>query len=256
MLKRYLIIPSVLFSLSLIGCGGSSDTSSTEPVVSEYLAQGFDPSQVTSWFDVEVSIAEKTKDSIGFSRLTIEFDINNNSTFDEGDIRLIAGNNLDGLSVDYQSNWFDGADFYVEYIEAGTIYRMTELRGIVIGGGTTIIRVGKIGGVWLYTKDVDSTLTESIIGLRVNKGVVLDDWSSAYSSQMQNILTQIQNISSSTPVNVELKDGNDPLSVDYAPSQGVFSQQSNGVVLDSASDYFGTESWVDILSVSFKHEEN
>ncbi|MCG9597707.1 hypothetical protein L1D15_13355 [Vibrio sp. Isolate25] len=245
--KKYTFLGCL--GLSLFGCGGSGGggSSDTNTAIEEAeYTNDFDVTSVTSWFEVQVYMNNSWLDSIGKSTLIATFDINNSGSYDDGDIRFLIGN---GSGIGSYGSWTSSADFFVEYTKSGTTYRVREDDGIIIGGGATNIFSNDLGGVRTYTLTKDNVVTERTLGFRLNKDLSVASNSSEWAEMKQ----QIQAITPSTPVNVTIDDAETSPSVDYAPGNGIFSQQTSGSLADSVDDYSGTQNWVDITQVQFSH---
>ncbi|MGD8171377.1 hypothetical protein ACQEXU_06950 [Vibrio sp. TRT 21S02] len=231
-------------SLSLLGCGGSDEGEAPTSIPRALYSYGITTSTIDNWFDVQIYLNNNWEEQIGSSRITVTFDIDNNGTFNDGDIHLVAGN---GSGIGTYGSWTSSTDFFIEYTKAGQNYRVREFAGIIIGGGINNIFVNNIGGVWTYTLSQDDVISERSLALRVNKDI------SSSEPILAEIKQQLNSITPSTPVNVVINDGEANPSLDFSPAEHVYSQQSNGHISDPANDYIGNKSWVDIISVEFSH---
>ncbi|MFW7525172.1 hypothetical protein ACODM8_13700 [Vibrio ostreicida] len=245
--KKYILLGCL--GVSLFGCGGSGGGSSTDTNTANEDAvytNDLDATSITNWFEVQVYLNNSWLDSIGKSTLTATFDINNSGSYDDGDIRFLIGN---GSGLGTYGSWTSSADFFVEYTKSGTTYRVRKASGIIIGGGVTNIFSSDLGGVRTYTLTKNNVVTERSLGFRLNKDLSVTSNNSEWAEMKQ----QIQAITPSTPVNITINDAETSPSVDYAPGNGIFSQQTSGSLTDPTNDYVGTQNWVDITQVQFSH---
>lgn len=239
MKKLALLLPSILV-LPLVGCSSEEDTVEH----SENSSYAFNRKSIDHWLDVEVELANEVAQNVGHTQLAVTFDINANDKFDDGDIRLRAGN-IESSNYSY-SRWPSNMDFYVEGYVGSTLYRIRE--GGAYDIGVENIAVENIGGAWLYQYNEGSTLREMVLGLRFNLDV---ENPGEHSAILATLIDRIQSIHASTPFNVKLTDGDAPESVDYVPGEFTFSQQGNSMHSDSRNDYLGYQRWVDITSVRY-----
>lgn len=248
-MKMSTLFATSIFVLPLVGCGGSSGGG--EPAAKEVhdsYIYSFNKDEIQSWLDVELKAPLDANSAINKSQIVATFDINNSGSFDEGDIKIIAGNASNFGSL--MNSWGTGTEVFVETMQGGETYRARKGSGIIIGGGVNNIFVNNIGGAWFYTKTVDNVLTDRTVGIRINKDIA----AGSNSQNLNALVNQLAKITASTPVNVVLTSGLQSPSVDYVPGQNIFSQQVNAMIEDPAADFTGTESWVDITAVTFGHK--
>ncbi|MBN3493092.1 hypothetical protein [Vibrio neptunius] len=245
--KKYTLLGCL--GLSLFGCGGSSGGGSTDTnTVNEetVYTNDFDVTSVTNWFEVQVYLNNNWLTSIGQSSLAATFDINNSGAYDDGDIRFLIGN---GAGFATYGAWESNADFFVEYTKLGTTYRVRKRTGIIMASSVVNIFANNLGGVRTYNLTKDNVVTERSLGFRLNKDLSVKNHSSIWAEMQQ----KIQSITSSTPVNITINDAETSPSLDYVPDNGVFSQQTSGILADPKNDYVGSQNWVDVTQVKFSH---
>ncbi|NAW87815.1 hypothetical protein [Photobacterium halotolerans] len=234
---------SALSLVTLMGCGGSS----TENLgnVSDSLtktAEGYSK-EITDWFDIEIGLYHPLQEPIHQSNIEMTFDVNQNGLFDDGDIRIIAGN-ASGSFTDIISSWAYSADYLVQLNSNNTMITFREMSGVIIGSSNTNY-VSQLGGVKTYQHLVNDQLTEQKIILRTNRSL------SDSLPQLDQLMQQLRLIDANTPMNVALTDGLTDASSDYVPEPGVFTQQPILSLQDNQNDYTGNNQWVDIKSVHF-----
>ncbi|MEJ2765583.1 hypothetical protein VV869_16650 [Photobacterium sp. MCCC 1A19761] len=239
MKKLALLLPSLLV-LPLVGCTSEDDIVEH----SENSAYAFNSKSIKNWLDVEVELANEVAQNVGHTQLTVTFDINANDKFDDGDIRLRAGN-IESSNYSY-SRWPESLDFYVEGYVGSTLYRIRQ--GMAYDIGVKHIAVENIGGAWLYQHKEGSALREMVLGLRFNLDV---ENPGEHSATLATLIDRTKSINASTPFNVKLTDGDAPESVDYVPGEFTFSQQGNSMHSDSRNDYLGYQRWVDMTAVRY-----
>lgn len=233
---------SVVSLVTLVGCGGSStEDLGNISTVSEETRVGYSK-DIVDWFDIEVGLYNQLQNSVNKSNIKVALDVNKNAIFDDGDVRIIAGNSSDFAQS--MSAWAYGSDYLVEMNDAGKTVTFRALSGVIVGGAD-IKFVNNIGGVGTYTKIVDGSVSEQTLVLRTNRKI------SDSSPETTKLIHQLKLIDASTPINIELTDGLSDGSYDFVPEREIFTQQSMLSLQDPQSDYIGSSKWVDIKSVRF-----
>ncbi|WNJ95070.1 hypothetical protein RND59_13160 [Vibrio ruber] len=231
------VIYSTMLMVSLGGCGGSDGGSN--PLVN-YQSNGLGFSDITNGFDISVHLYNQlNEDQIEKDNATVTFDINNNSTFDDGDIRIKVGNTSGIPNVYYETGWTVG-DFIVEYNKAGTILSVRPNSGVIVGGNN--ILTNDIGSVSYRLTTFNDTFVSNHLIFRINRDFTSSDADAPLIKQSLN------NISSATPFNIEFSDG--VSSADYIPGKDVFSQ---GTFSDNRNDYTGNNNQVDLKSINISN---
>ncbi|MDW6093053.1 hypothetical protein SBX64_10870 [Vibrio rhizosphaerae] len=232
------IIGSTILIASLVGCGGSDGDGKNALV--NYQSNGSGFSDITDGFDITVHLYNLLdEDKIEKDHATITFDINNNSTFDDGDIRIKVGNTSGIPNVYYETGWTVG-DFIVEYNKAGTILSVRPNSGVIVGGSN--ILTNDIGSVSYRLTTFNDTFVSNHLIFRINRAFTSSDADAPLVKQSLN------KISSATPFNIEFSDG--VSSADYIPGKDVFSQ---GTFTDSKDDYTGNNNQVDLKSINISN---
>ena len=227
---------------SLTGCGGS-DSSSDDGVTSStinYKASGLGFYDITNKLDVSLHLYNQLDDTnIAKGNIIITFDINNNSVFDDGDIKITIGNSLNNTNAYYNMSWTAG-DFIVSYNKSGTIISVRPNSGIIVGSNN--ILADDIGAVSYRRQSVDGNFVSNYMIIRVNRAFTEN------STDAQLVKQSLNQINSTTPFNVQFSDGVN--SADYIPEKDIFSQ---GSFTDNQNDYTGNNNSVDLKSIEINN---
>lgn len=233
---------SVVSLVALVGCGGTTteDLGNTETVF-HGSSTGYS-SEISDWFDIEVGLYNQIQNSVEKSSIRITFDINQNAIFDDGDIRIIAGNATDFTQI--LGSWAYNSDYIVELNNGGSPVILREPKGIIIRDSETQY-VSNLGGVKTDIEKVNGNVTQQSLILRTNRNI------SGSTPEVMQFVQQARLIDANTPINIELTDGLSDASSDYVPERNLFTQQPVLSLKDPQHDYVGNSSWVDIKSVNF-----
>ncbi len=232
------IIYSTILSMSLVACGGSDGDESYSPV--NYQSNGLGFNDITNGFDVSIHLYNQLNEKqIEKGNITVTFDLNHNSTFDDGDIRIKVGNTSNVPNIYYETSWTAG-DFIVEYNKAGTIMSVRPNSGVIVGSNN--ILTNDIGAVAYRLTTFNGGFVSNYLIFRINRAFTATHADVPLIKQSLNLIT------SATPFNIEFSDG--VSSADYISAKDVFSQ---GTFTDNPYDYTGNNSEVDLKSISIRN---
>ncbi|MDQ2166101.1 MULTISPECIES: hypothetical protein [Vibrio] len=238
-MEKKLTLSVILFAL--FGCNGGDSTAitnGTDDNVVEYQSNGLEFTSISSGIDVNIDFYNQLTSVINKSKVDIILDVNNNSIFDDGDVRLKIGNQSLMANVVYGSEWISG-DFILEFNDGGNVVSFRYASGFIIGGNNVFSN--DLGSVSYYRKTNNSNLVENKLIVRINNSFTTG---SSDVSLVNKVKVSLANISKTTGANVYVSDGID--SFDYLPGMNLFTQ---GDTSDNNDDFIGSDKFVDLKSI-------
>jgi hypothetical protein len=243
-------ISILVASLAVIGCGGgggsgSDDPESTNTTTSQITRGAYQ--SISNPLDIKISFAPNSSTEIVYGQLEVFFDLNENGSYDDGDIAVKAGNQVGSSFINLGERWTDGGNFVLEYLDGGNVYSFKHPRPFNFAGPWRV--VSDVGGFYTVVRRADFEIVSHDITLRINL-----DFSDS-TEGAADLKAALRTISSSTPRMVRFTDnaslartpGID--SYDYLPGENLFTTENSLIISDPLGDYTGSEEFYDLIGI-------
>ncbi|MDX1451241.1 MAG: hypothetical protein R3183_01705 [Oleiphilaceae bacterium] len=245
---KYLAV--LVASLIMAACsgGGGSESNNIENtnIRTSHITRGAYQS-IANPLDITISFAPNSAPLIIYGQLEVFFDLNENGTYDDGDVAVKAGNQVGSSFINLGERWTDGGNFVLEYLDGGNVHAFKHPRPFNFAGPWRV--VSDVGGFQAVVRRANSEVISFDLTLRINLDFSDNTQAAA------DLKAALRTISSSTPRmarftnNASLNSPPGADSFDYLPGENLFTTENSLEISDPAGDYTGPEDFYDLIGI-------